>query len=112
MNETNTSRNLIIALAALLIVGAAGYFYATRDRSADDSLTSVSADEQAAAVDGDLLRTLGQLKKLKLDDSIFSDPVWQSLTDFGQTLVPQASGRPNPFAPLGSSAAAAASSEE
>ena len=102
MKDTNnTSRNLIIALLVMAVLGVAAYFYAGRARVSEESLTSVAASDQVAAVDGDLLKTLGQLKKLKLDDSIFSDKVWLSLADFGQTLAPQASGRANPFAPLG-----------
>jgi len=103
MNEKSHNwRNPIIAIAFLAIVAVAGYFYATRERVADQSLTSTRASDQVSSVNGDLLTTLGKLKKLKLDKSIFEDTVWQSLRDFGQTLSPEPKGRSNPFAPLSS----------
>ena len=105
MNEkTNTWKNSLIAATVLAIISLAGYFYTARDRTDDSLLTGVSATE-GNAIDGDLLRTLGKLKKLKLDDSIFEDKSWQSLRDFGRTLSPEPRGRANPFAPLTSSAA-------
>lgn len=104
MNEkTNTWKNSLIALTVLAIVGLAGYFYAARDRTDDSLLTGVSTAE-GNAIDGDLLRTLGKLKKLNLDDSIFKNESWQSLRDFGRTLSPEPRGRANPFAPLTSPA--------
>ncbi len=101
MNEKiNTWKNPVIAILVLVIVAVAGYFYANRNRESDQLLTGVSVADEASAVDGDLLKTLGKLKKLRLNDSIFSDPVWQSLRDFGRTLSPEPKGRANPFAPL------------
>jgi hypothetical protein len=100
---THKGRNLIISLVILAAVLVAGYYYSNRDRSTDDLLTSVPAGETTGAVEGDLLSSLQELRKLKLDDSIFSGSVWASFADFGQTIPPQQAGRPNPFAPLGSS---------
>ncbi|HEY4500177.1 MAG TPA: hypothetical protein VJH25_00090 [Candidatus Paceibacterota bacterium] len=100
MNEkTNTWKNPLIAIVVLALVGMAGYFYTARDRATDDLLTGVSAME-GNAIDGDLLKTLGKLKKLKLDESIFGNESWLSLHDFGRTLTPEPKGRANPFAPL------------
>lgn len=50
----------------------------------------------------ELLQTLASLHSTKLDASIFSNPLFQSLTDFGVTIPPQPTGRGNPFAPIGS----------
>lgn len=108
--KSNNARNLIIAVVILAAIGVAGYFYAGRDQSANDTLlTSVSVGT-STAVDSDLLSALSELRRLKLDDSIFSNPSWSTLHDFSQTLSPLPSGRPNPFAPLDSSLAATSSS--
>jgi hypothetical protein len=49
----------------------------------------------------DLLATLAQLHVIKLDDAVFKDPVFISLSDFGVTIPSQNTGRRNPFAPVG-----------
>lgn len=56
--------------------------------------------EQASPLSGDLLAVLGSLNTIVLDESIFDDPVFESLTDFGVTIPSQATGRRNPFAPF------------
>ncbi|HEY9480663.1 MAG TPA: hypothetical protein VIR98_00320 [Candidatus Paceibacterota bacterium] len=110
-NTSHSARNLIIILVVLIIIGAAGYFYAGRDQAPDDLLTSAPVDGMAAgAVEGDLLPALLQLKKLRLDDTIFSDASFTSLVDSGQTLAPQPQGRPNPFAPIDASSLSSESS--
>lgn len=52
------------------------------------------------AVEQELLATLLELRSVKLDDAILSNPAFQSLRDFSQPLTPQPIGRNNPFAPL------------
>ncbi len=111
MKESSSNlKNIIVIGVILLLVALAGYWYATRDKSSDELLTSQDAGSETKSVDSDLLAALRELRKLRLDDSIFSDPVWLSLHDFGKTLAPQQSFRPNPFAPLDASAFAAGSS--
>ena len=41
------------------------------------------------------------MQAVKLDDSIFANPIFQNLKDNTVSFSPQASGRPNPFAPIG-----------
>lgn len=49
----------------------------------------------------EILALLADLKSVRLDDSIFSDPAFQSLQDTSVELTAEPKGRPNPFAPLG-----------
>lgn len=49
----------------------------------------------------EILALLAELKSVRLDESIFSDPMFQSLLDTSVELNPEPKGRPNPFAPLG-----------
>lgn len=94
------NRNLIISLAILLIVGFAGYFYVTRDRVSDADLLVGVPVQNVASVDGDLLSALSDLRTLRLDDTIFSNPKFNSFQNFSTTIQPQPAGRQNPFAPL------------
>jgi hypothetical protein len=103
IDHTNKWINPLIALVILGIIGFAGYSYTTRNRVVEDELlTGVLTADQVASVDGDLLKTLGKLKKLHLDDAVFNDTVWLSLHDFGKVLTQEQKGRLNPFAPLSS----------
>lgn len=102
--------NLIIVIAIIIAICVAGYLYITRDQSPDDLLVSSMAGVGApgspvSPVDNQLLAALRDLRRLKLDDSIFKDPAWATLHDFSQTLEPQEPYRPNPFAPLGGGSA-------
>jgi hypothetical protein len=84
----------VVLLAALYVYMAYFSSPTSATLTASDSSTSVSQD---------LLLQLQNLHTIKLDNSIFSEPAFQSLTDFGVTIPPEAVGRRNPFLPLGSS---------
>lgn len=51
-------------------------------------------------VDRDLVETLLTLRAITLSGTIFSDPSFKALQDFGTTIVPEPVGRDNPFAPI------------
>jgi len=61
---------------------------------------ALTASDNSTALSQNLLVTLQNLHTIKLDNSIFSDPAFQSLTDFGVVIPPEAVGRRNPFLPL------------
>jgi ABC-type oligopeptide transport system substrate-binding subunit len=95
--SSGSSKNLLFVGLVILALVVAAYFYFTADRTADtDLLDSVSV----APVDGDLLTTLEQLKAISLDEGVFANQVFLSLTDFSRDLVAQPTGRANPFAPF------------
>ena len=56
-----------------------------------------------ATVEGSLLATLDRLRGIRLDDKLFSSPIFTSLADFAKPISPEPSGRNNPFAPLSAS---------
>lgn len=94
----------IIIVAVLCLAGLFVYFqYFTG--AAPAPLTSAAPAPGGA----NLLTALGNLQTVKLDNSLFSDPAFQSLADFGTTIPPQPIGRLNPFAPLQGTAAGGAS---
>jgi hypothetical protein len=87
-------------LLGALIFGLLIYVYFNYIRSTEPTTPLTTSAESVASPD--LLATLSHLHTITLSDSIFSDPVFLSLTDFGVEIPPQNVGRPNPFAPLGS----------
>src|SRR5579859_7997317 len=95
MNFLNKNK-MFIGVGLVLILGAIYYFMNFSGGSSAPALTQ-SSD---SVVSQDLLATLQNLHTIKLDNSIFTDPVFVSLTDFGVTIPPEPVGRPNPFVPI------------
>lgn len=92
---------LMAGIVALALAGSVAYFgfFAKSDSGA---LLSSQATPETTAVSRELLSTLSDLKRLKLDNSLFTDPAFLSLVDFRVDIPLQPVGRDNPFAPLGS----------
>jgi len=93
--------------AALIIltgvVVGSGLFYGGGS-FAEEALTVTSG-----ATGGDLLGILSDLQQIKLDGTIFTDPVFQNLTDFSVEIPPEPISRPNPFLPIGQDVGSASS---
>jgi len=91
---------LIVVLAIVVFVGYRYFF--SEPSSTGSTLVSQGEGNQAAVLaERELLATLLSLKKIKLDESLFDDPAFQTLEDFSQELQPQVVGRGDPFAPIG-----------
>ena len=56
--------------------------------------------EPVSPLSPDVLATLANLTTIKLDNKIFTDPLFTTLTDYSVTIPSQTAGRRNPFAPL------------
>ncbi|OGG57433.1 hypothetical protein A2853_03660 [Candidatus Kaiserbacteria bacterium RIFCSPHIGHO2_01_FULL_55_17] len=91
---------LFIAGGALIAIGVWWGFSA---ETPSDSLLTTERVEGGPA-DKALVDTLLQLRSVTLSGTIFSDPAFILLQDFGTQIIPEPIGRPNPFAPLGVSA--------
>lgn len=82
----------------VLLLGGYIYFMYFSGGSSTPALTS----DTTSAISQNLLVTLQNLHTIKLDNTIFTDPIFVSLTDFGVTIPPESVGRRNPFLPLAS----------
>lgn len=94
--QAKSSTNIFIILGVLAGLIIAGYFYFTRDRSADEVLTS----DSISAVQNDLVVILQKLQTVSLDASIISSIQEPILRDDSHALTAETPGRVNPFAPL------------
>ena len=91
-------KNMVpIVVGVLLLVGLYVYVSYFSGPSSSPSLTASDAN---TTLSQNLLTTLQSLHTIKLDNSIFSEPSFQSLTDFGVVIPAQPVGRRNPFLPL------------
>jgi hypothetical protein len=93
IKKYQTGIAFVVIVAALF--GAYQFFFATKNAPA---LTATPT--AVAGPDQDLVALLFQLKGIRLDNTLFGDPLFQSLKDFGRDLVSEPIGRVNPFAPL------------
>lgn len=68
----------------------------------DSALTAPGA---GSSITSEFLSILLNIRNIKLDDSILSDPAFKSLKDSSIVLIQDSEeGRPNPFAPIGTDA--------
>ncbi len=103
-------------LKNILIFGGLGVIlilvYVFLIRKAPEQASLVSATNPTAPISvnagannsiaQDFLSILLNVKSIKLDDAIFSDPAFSALFDSSILLIPDGTeGRPNPFAPIG-----------
>lgn len=102
MGNKNT---LLLLLLAALIAGGA-WFGLGGGGESDDLLNT----EVVAGGNSDIVATLLALRSVSLDSSIFSDPSFTILRDFGTQILPEPVGRPNPFAPISATATSSAGS--
>ncbi len=109
------SKTIIIIVSVLGVIGigifALNYEKVPRAEDGGPLSSSVVGDpsvlptEDAVASDK-FLTTLLNMKNIKFDEGIFSNPSFLALKDFTTPLVPEGNeGRLNPFAPVGQDAA-------
>lgn len=106
MMETITSNKYAIGALAVIVVVSAWYMLGGSGAPVEEGLVTESFATPESEADRDLVATLLQLRAVRLEGGIFSDPAFQSLKDFGSEIIPEPVGRPNPFAPLEGQAAA------
>jgi hypothetical protein len=100
MNEYYTLSKVKIAfIVCALVVGCIAYdqFFVQNVSAQNEDAAAAPTTVSAAAVS-----LLNKIEAIKLDDTIFTDPVFKSLQDFSVeiTLDQKDVGRPNPFAPI------------
>ena len=101
------SHKIIVVVVALLVAVGIWIGLSSSSSSSSSLITTETVGDNGP--DQELVATLLALRAVKLEGSIFSDPGFQSLKDFSTAIIPEPIGRPNPFAPLGSSVIVSAS---
>lgn len=90
---------LFIGLGVILALAAAWWSLSGEMPSSSPLIASQSGSEVVPGEKG-IVDTLLQLRAVSLSGTIFSDPAFARLQDFGTQIIPEPIGRPNPFAPL------------
>src|SRR5258708_33771030 len=92
----NILQHKMVAGVITIVVLAGGWYFLTGTGEAPILQTDspVGNDSQ------EIVSTLLALRAVTLSGTIFTDPVFMSLQDFGVEIKPEPVGRPNPFLPL------------
>lgn len=88
---------IIIIVALLAVFFVYNTFF---KKSEPKELLSVKVESDNHELDGDFLPLLMSIRNISLDSKILNDEVYLSLVDFSQRIVPEDTGRQNPFAPI------------
>ena len=112
MNNKKTIQKIIIVLL-ISIALFAGYSYFTQNSEGPSTggLSSIGSafsnspvvdDSDVQLANTEILRILGSIQNITLNDDIFSNPVFRDLRDTRFTIPrPLQIGRSNPFLPIG-----------
>ena len=101
MNTPKSSKKTIIIMVVIIVVAIIAYFYYEGGNTVTSSsleTSQVTSDAQAAGAR--VLNLLNQIKSLKIDTSLFSDPAYETLRDYTVAIPQEQVGRANPFAPI------------
>ena len=92
----NNKTYIFVGIGILLVVGA---WWGLSGGTPSDSLLTTQSTSNLSDTEKGLVDTLLQLRAVTLSGTIFSDPAFMVLRDFGTQIVPEPVGRLNPFAP-------------
>lgn len=100
---------IIVVIVILAFVGYAIMISGNKKESASGvtkqsvGTTAAGQTSNTTALDGpgkEFVTQLLAIQNIKFNLQFFSDPVFRGLQDWSREILPQESGRPNPFAPL------------
>lgn len=111
MNSKQTIKKILIALfIAIAVLIAYSIFVGSEDGGPQGSLSSLLgtsttgqiSEQKSVLANAEILRILGSIQTISLDDDIFANPVFYELRDSNFRISSASEpGRPNPFLPIG-----------
>jgi len=94
------SRNSIIFTICLVIVaGGLGYYFFFFNTGTNATLSPVPGGASNAELS--FITLVGKIEPIVFDTSLLSDPRFTSRDDIRTAIIPETSGRKDPFAPIG-----------
>lgn len=98
-----TLKKIIIPLIVIVVAFVLYTVFIKKDDPT--SLLKKESPTSGDVLGAEIVKAINQISTLKLDRSIFSDPIFKTLIDRSELLNPEPVGRVNPFAPIGSTGA-------
>ena len=94
-----TTQKIFVIAIVLLLLGFLAFKMFTKEPVVLDNTTNIPSTE---IVGQDILELVDKLKMISIDKDFFSSSLFNNLKDFTQSIFPEALGRINPFAAIGS----------
>jgi hypothetical protein len=95
----NKYKNIII-IAVIIGLALIAYSFLKPAETPESLLVVTERQSSTQALGDEITGAINQINSLKLDNSIFKDPIMLKLKDNNQKIDPQDVGRPDPFAPI------------
>ena len=93
------SRNTIVIIVfVLLSLGIAAYFFLGRSSEDDAVITQSTVGSSAEIL---FINLASQIQSIEFDEELLLDPRFTQLVDIRVVVVPEAEGRRDPFAGIG-----------
>lgn len=90
-------KNTLGAVGVLVILGVLYWYFFGGSSTPPPPVSETLPASDAAQ---EFLDLAGELATVSFDPTIFSDPRFSSLVDISTAVIPEAEGRPDPFAPF------------
>ncbi len=90
---------LLIGAMILALAGLGWMFFGGGSTEEEAAITEVRRDD-VSPEEKALVESLLALRAVTLSGTVFTDPVFRSLRDFGTEILPEQVGRENPFLPI------------
>ncbi len=111
MNNKKTIKKILIVLGiAIALLIAYAFINTKKSTNKNNSLSSLLNNSTLGQIketdtklaNAEILKILGNIKNIKLNDDIFTNPIFKELKDSHFTIPkPLVIGRQNPFLPIG-----------
>jgi len=90
----------VIIVTLIAVLGFIGYSIFLKPAPQAESLLKNSDSREVNVLGQEIIRSLSRIQSLRLDQSLFSDPIYLRLVDDSVEIPEPAVGRLNPFEPL------------
>ncbi len=95
------NKKSILSLVLIIIIAIIAYLYLSGGASTENTSSLLAQNKTLQSPDAEYIYSLSQrMSQVQLDDSIFLNPIFQSLKDNTATFPSLPAGRDNPFAPI------------
>lgn len=91
------NKSIMIGIGALIVLTIAYFLFFSGSGTTADLTTESAAGSSAELY---FVTLVGSLNPIAFDTQVLSDPRFAALVDIRTALIPETSGRPDPFAPI------------